>query len=182
MTVERVGIIGSGIMGAGIAETVARAGFEVVLRSRSAATAVATRVTIEKAMAKQVGKGRIDEDEADAVLARISTTSDLADVSSCDLVVESVVEDLPTKVALFRDLDRMVRPDVVLATNTSTLPVVDLAVAVSAPERVCGMHFFNPAPVMKLVEIVAPITASEATIATARLRRGVRQGDGAGSG
>ena len=138
-----------------------------MLRSRSAATAVATRVTIEKAMAKQVGKGRIDEDEADAVLARISTTSDLADVSSCDLVVESVVEDLPTKVALFRELDRVVGADVVLATNTSTLPVVDLAVAVSAPERVCGMHFFNPAPVMKLVEIVAPITASEATIATA---------------
>jgi len=154
-------------MGSGIAETVARAGFEVVLRSRSAATADATRVTLEKGLAKQVGKGRIDQDEADAVLRRVATTAHLADLAACDLIVESVVEDLAVKRALLAEVDRVVGADVVLATNTSTLPVVDLAVAVSSPERVCGMHFFNPAPVMRLVEIVTPITASEQTIATA---------------
>ncbi len=167
MIVTMVGILGSGIMGSGIAEAVAKAGFHVVLRSRSAATADATRVTLEKGLAKQVAKGRFAQDEADAVLGRIGTTSHLDDLAPCQLVVESVVEDLAVKQALFADLDRVVATDAILATNTSTLPVVELAVTVSAPERVCGMHFFNPAPVMKLVEIVAPITASEETIATA---------------
>ena len=167
MDVRRVGVLGSGIMGSGIAETVAKAGFEVVLRSRSAATAGATRVTLEKGLAKQVAKGRLAQDEADAVLERVTTTSDLAGIATCDLVIESIVEDLPTKLALFTQVDQVVGPDVILATNTSTLPVVDLAVAVSSPERVCGLHFFNPAPVMKLVEVVAPLTASEDTIATA---------------
>jgi 3-hydroxybutyryl-CoA dehydrogenase len=167
MIVERVGILGSGIMGSGIAETAAKAGFEVVLRSRSAATAGATRVIIEKGLAKQVAKGKLGQDEADAVLGRITTTAHLGDVAACQLVIESVVEHLATKLALFAEVDQVVGSDVVLATNTSTLPVVDLAVAVSSPERVCGMHFFNPAPVMRLVEIVAPITASEETLATA---------------
>jgi len=165
--VKQVGILGSGIMGSGIAETAARAGFEVVLRSRSAATAGATRVTLEKGLARQVTKGRLGQDEADAVLKRVRTTDDLAELAACDLVIESVVENLAAKVALFAEVDRVLGARVILATNTSTLPVVELAVAVSSPERVCGMHFFNPAPVMKLVEIVAPITASEATITTA---------------
>jgi 3-hydroxybutyryl-CoA dehydrogenase len=165
--VERVGILGSGIMGSGIAETAAKAGFEVVLRSRSAAAAGATRVIIEKGLAKQVAKAKLAQDEADAVLHRITTTAHLGDLAKCQLVIESIVEHLPTKLALFAEVDQMVGADVILATNTSTLPVVDLAVAVSSPERVCGMHFFNPAPVMKLVEIVAPITASEETLATA---------------
>jgi 3-hydroxybutyryl-CoA dehydrogenase len=167
VTVTRVGILGSGIMGSGIAETVARAGIEVVLRSRSSATADATRVSLEKGLAKQVAKGRLDQGEADAALGRVTATSDLGALDGCQLVLESVVEDRATKAALFAEVDRVVGPDVVLATNTSTLPVVDLAMAVSSPERVCGMHFFNPAPVMRLVEIVAPITASEETIATA---------------
>ena len=167
MIVERVGILGSGIMGAGIAQTAARAGFPVVLRSRSAATAGATRVTIEKGLAKQVAKGKLAEDEAGAILDRITTSAHLGDLAPCQLVIESVIEHLATKVALLAEVDQIVGPDVILATNTSTLPVVDLAVAVSRPERVCGMHFFNPAPVMKLVEIVAPITASEETLATA---------------
>ncbi len=167
MIISCVGVLGSGIMGSGIAETVARAGFGVVLRSRSAATADATRVTLEKGLAKQVAKGRLGQGEADAALRRVTTTSDLADMAGCDLVLESVVEELEAKRALLAEVDRVVAGDVVLATNTSTLPVVDLAMAVSSPGRVCGMHFFNPAPTMKLVEIVVPITASESTIVTA---------------
>ena len=167
MIVKQVGVLGSGIMGSGIAETVAKAGFGVVLRSRSSATADATRVTLEKGLARQVAKGRLDQVEADAVLGRIRTTSDLGELAGCELVIETVVEDLAVKQALLADVDRVVATNAILATNTSTLPVVELAVATSSPERVCGMHFFNPAPVMKLVEIVAPITASEETIAAA---------------
>jgi 3-hydroxybutyryl-CoA dehydrogenase len=167
MAITRVGVLGSGIMGSGIAETAARAGFEVVLRSRSAATAGATRVTLEKGLARQVCRGRLGQQEADGVLQRVRTTHDLADLVGCQLVIESVVEDLATKVRLFADIDRVLGTEVILATNTSTLPVVELAVAVSSPERVCGMHFFNPAPVMTLVEIVAPLTASEETIVAA---------------
>jgi len=167
MTNTRVGVLGSGLMGSGIAETAARAGFEVVLRSRSAATADASKVSLEKALARQVAKGRLTQAEADDAARRVRTTSDLADLAGCQLVIESVVEDLAAKVALLAEVDRVVGPGVVLASNTSTLPIVELAVAVSAPERVCGMHFFNPAPVMKLVEIVAPLTASEETLATA---------------
>ncbi len=167
MTITRVGVLGSGLMGSGIAETAARAGFEVVLRSRSAATADTSRVSLEKALARQVAKGRLTQAEADDAARRVRTTSDLADLAGCQLVIESVVEDLVAKVTLLAEVDRVVGPGVVLASNTSTLPIVELAVAVSAPERVCGMHFFNPAPVMKLVEIVAPLTASEETLATA---------------
>jgi len=167
VTVTQVGILGSGIMGSGIAETAAMAGFDVVLRSRSAAAAGATRATLEKGLARQVARGRLDHDEADAVLGRVRTTDDLAALAGCDLVIESVVEDLAAKLALFAQVDVVVDATAVLATNTSTLPVVELAVAVSHPDRVCGMHFFNPAPLMKLVEIVAPLTASEETIATA---------------
>ena len=154
-------------MGAGIAETVAKAGFEVVLRSRSEATAGAARVSLEKGLAKQVAKGRLDQELADQTMERITTTAHLGAVGGCDLVIETVVEDLDVKLALFREVDQIVEPTTLLVTNTSTLPVVDLAVAVSSPERVCGMHFFNPAPVMKLVEIVAPITASEETVVAA---------------
>ena len=167
MTVTRVGVLGSGIMALGIAETVARAGFDVVLRSRSPATADASRLALETAMARQVAKGSLTRGEADAVAGRVRTMSDLADLGGCHLVIESVVEDLATKVALLAEVDQVIGADVLLASNTSTLPIVELAVAVSAPERVCGMHFFNPAPVMKLVEVVAPITASEETVAAA---------------
>ncbi len=125
MSVNRVGVLGSGIMGSGIAETVARAGFEVVLRSRSAAAAGASRVAIEKGLAKQVAKGRLDEENAEDVMTRVRTTDDLADLAGCDLVVESVVEDMAAKVALFAEVDRVVAPEAIMATNTSTLPVIE---------------------------------------------------------
>jgi len=155
-------------MGAGIAETAASAGFEVVIRSRSEATAAATRDRLERSLAKQVDRGKRTAEDAAATMARVKATSDLADLWGCGIVIESVVEDLATKKHLFRELDRAVGAGAVLATNTSTLPVVELAMETARPESVCGIHFFNPAPVMTLVEIVRPLTASDATIEAAR--------------
>ncbi len=168
MSITRVGIIGSGIMGSGIAETAAVSGFEVVLRSRSQNTADATVAALEKSLNRQVDKGKRTAEERDAALARVTATSDLHALAKMDLVIESVVEDLAVKKELFNELDRITEDGAILATNTSTLPVVELAMQTGRPEKVCGIHFFNPAPVMSLVEVVRPITASEETIDAAR--------------
>jgi len=168
MTIKRVGILGSGIMGSGIAEVAAKSGFEVVLRSRQQSTADATVAALEKSLSKQVEKGRLEEADRDAALARVTATSNLHDVADCDLVIESVVEDLDVKKALFIELNHTVREDAILATNTSTLPVIELAMETRRPELVCGVHFFNPAPMMSLVEIVRTLVTSDETIATVR--------------
>jgi 3-hydroxybutyryl-CoA dehydrogenase len=168
MTIKRVGILGSGIMGSGIAEVAAKSGFEVVLRSRQQATADATVAALEKSLNKQVEKGRLEEADRDATLARVTATGNLHDVADCDLIIESVVEDLDVKKALFIELNHTVREDAILATNTSTLPVVDLAMETRHPELVCGVHFFNPAPMMSLVEIVRTLVTSDDTISAVR--------------
>jgi 3-hydroxybutyryl-CoA dehydrogenase len=162
-----IGIIGSGIMGAGLVEVAARSGHTVVLRSRTQEGADAAIAKLTKDLERQVEKGRLQADERDSILGRITATSELAALADCDLVIESVVEDLAIKKALFAELDRIVKPGAILSTNTSTLPVVELAMATQRPELVCGIHFFNPAPMMKLVEIIHPITASDDTVATA---------------
>jgi 3-hydroxybutyryl-CoA dehydrogenase len=168
MSIKRLGIVGSGIMGSGIAECAALHGLEVVLRSRSQSTADSTLAGMEKSLAKQVDKGRVQEADRDAALSRVTTTSDLAELAECDLVIESVVEDMAVKKHLFHELDRVCKDHTIIATNTSTLPVVELAMETGRPEKVCGIHFFNPAPVMSLVEVVRPITASPETIEAAR--------------
>lgn len=168
MSIKRVGIVGSGIMGSGIAETAAASGFEVVLRSRSQNSADATVAGMEKSLNKQVDKGKKTSEERDAILARVTATSDLGALKGVDLVIESVIEDLAVKKVLFTELDRICGDDTILATNTSTLPVVDLAMETGRPDKVCGVHFFNPAPVMSLVELVRPLTASDETIAAVR--------------
>ena len=157
--IKRLGIVGSGIMGSGIAEVAAKAGIEVLLRSRKQETADAMVAGLTKSLDKQVEKGKLDAGERDGVLSRVTGTHDLHALTDCDLVIESVVEDLDVKKELFRQLDLVVKDEAILATNTSTLPVVDLAVETERPERVCGIHFFNPAPMMSLVEIVRPLTA-----------------------
>jgi 3-hydroxybutyryl-CoA dehydrogenase len=164
MAIARIGIVGSGIMGSGIAEVAATTGHEVVLRSRSLESAQAMVAGLAKSLARQVEKGRREQADADAALARVTATADLADLAGCDLVIESVVEDLDVKKALFRELDAICGADTIIATNTSTLPVVEMAMVTGRPEQVCGVHFFNPAPAMSLVEIVRPMTASDATI------------------
>jgi 3-hydroxybutyryl-CoA dehydrogenase len=168
MSIARVGIVGSGIMGSGIAETAAGSGFEVILRSRSQNTADATLAAIEKSLNKQIEKGKKTEEERDKTLSLVTGTSDLGALKDVDLVIESVVEDLAVKKELFNELDRITRDEAILATNTSTLPVIELAMQTGRPEKVCGIHFFNPAPVMALVEVVRPITASDETISSAR--------------
>lgn len=165
--VKKIGILGSGIMGSGLAEVAARAGYTAIVRSRSREAADAMVASIAKGLAKQVERGKLAEDERDAILGRVSATSHLGDLVDCDLIIESVVEDLDVKKALFSELDTVVKPSAILATNTSTLPVIELAMATARPDQVCGVHFFNPAPAMKLVEIVRPLTASDDTIAAA---------------
>jgi 3-hydroxybutyryl-CoA dehydrogenase len=150
-----------------VAEVAAKAGHEVILRSRKQETADAMVASLEKSLAKQVEREKITTEDRDAVLGRVTATSELTALKDCDLVLESIVEDLAVKKALFNELDRVVREGAILATNTSTLSVIDLAMETGRPERVCGIHFFNPATAMKLVEVVRPLTASDETIAEA---------------
>ncbi len=164
MAIKRIGIVGSGIMGSGIAEVAAKAGLDVVLRSRKQETADAMIAGLEKSLAKQVERGKLSEEDRDATVARVSATSDLNDLKDCDLVLESIVEDLGPKKELFNELDRICKDSAILATNTSTLPVIEMAMETGRPDKVCGVHFFNPAPMMSLVEIVRPLTASDETI------------------
>ena len=168
MAVKRVGVVGSGIMASGIAECAAVTGLEVVVRARRQASADATVAAVASSLERQVGKGRLSPEDRDAALSRVTATTHLDDLSPCDVVVESVVEDLATKKRLFRELDEACPDAAVLATNTSTLPVIEMAVETARPERVCGIHFFNPAPAMTLVELVRPLTVAPETMATAR--------------
>jgi 3-hydroxybutyryl-CoA dehydrogenase len=168
MSVKVVGVVGSGIMGSGVAEVAAVAGFEVVLRSRSQAGADSMLAGLEKSLERQVEKGRMEEAVAAEVRGRVRAVTALDELSTCDLVIESIVEDLAAKKHLFSELDRVCAANTILATNTSTLPVIEMAMETGRPERVCGVHFFNPAPAMALVEIVPAITTSDDTMREAR--------------
>jgi len=167
MDIAQVGIVGSGIMGSGVAEVAAKAGYTVVLRSRSQSGADSMVAGLEKSLAKQVERNKLEESARDEILGRVSAVTDLGALADCDLVLESIVEDLDAKKELFNELDRVCREGAILATNTSTLPVVDLAMETGRPDRVCGVHFFNPAPAMALVEVVRALTTSDETIADA---------------
>ena len=165
--IREVGIVGSGIMGAGLAEVAARAGYAVHVRSRTMEGARDVLARITTGLDKQVARDKLTAAERDAIVTRIEVTDHLGQLANCDLVIESVVEDLAVKTTLFAELEQIVQPSGILATNTSTLPIVEMAMATQRPERVCGIHFFNPAPMMQLVEVVRPITACDATIAAA---------------
>ena len=166
MSFGNIGVVGSGIMGSGVAEVAASTGALVIVRSRSSASVDAMLSTLEQSLAKQVEKGKRSVEEADAIRQRVSVTTELDELAHCDLVVETVVEDLDVKKELFRALDTVVAPTTIVATCTSTLAVIDLAMEMSHPERVCGVHFFNPVPTMSLVEVVRPLSASDETIAS----------------
>jgi 3-hydroxybutyryl-CoA dehydrogenase len=150
----KVGVVGLGTMGAGIAQIAVTAGHDTVGREVSTELAERGRATIEHYLARNVEKERMTADERDAALGRLTLTTDLDDLAGCDLVIEAIVEELEPKRELFAELDRITRPAAVLATNTSALSVAAIADATQHPERVVGMHFFNPAPVLPLVEIV----------------------------
>jgi 3-hydroxybutyryl-CoA dehydrogenase len=163
MEIQKVGVVGLGTMGAGIAQVSVQSGFETVGREISDELGERGRATIERYLSRGVEKGRLGSTERDAALARLTLTTDLADLAECDLVIEAVLEDLDLKRETFAELDRLTRADAVLATNTSALSVAEIAQATQRPERVVGMHFFNPAPVLPLVEIVrAPRSSDEA--------------------
>ncbi|MHB1090583.1 MAG: 3-hydroxyacyl-CoA dehydrogenase family protein [Ilumatobacteraceae bacterium] len=163
----QVGICGSGTMGAGLAEVIARAGIDVIVCSRTTEAAKTMLATVTTNLAKQVAKEKMSEDDKSKILSHVQITSSLTDLADCDLVIESVVEDLAAKQQLFAKLDAIVNKLAILATNTSTLAVVDMARTTQRPDQVCGIHFFNPAVIMPLVEIIRPITASDDTIARA---------------
>jgi 3-hydroxybutyryl-CoA dehydrogenase len=166
---EQVGVVGSGIMGAGIAEVAARAGCDVVVREVTAELAEAGRARIAASLDRAVTRGKLPADDRDATLGRIRTTTSLAELADRDLVIEAVVEDEATKTALYRELSAVVRPDCVLASNTSSIPISRLAAAAQGPERVLGMHFFNPVPVLPLVELVPSLRTRQSTVDTARV-------------
>jgi 3-hydroxybutyryl-CoA dehydrogenase len=167
MTVRKVGVVGLGTMGAGIAQVCVQAGVETVGREVSEELGERARERVAHYLGRGVEKGRLSGEEKEAALARLRTTTELTELGGCDLVIEAIVEDLDAKRGLFQELDRVVGTDAVLATNTSALSVTAVAAATDRPERVVGMHFFNPAPVLPLVEVVRTELSSDEAVETA---------------
>jgi len=161
--IRRVGVVGLGAMGAGIAQLAVEAGYDTVGREVSDELGIEARSRIAHFLQRKVDKGTMSADARESAVASLALTTELGDFADCDLVIEAIVEELDAKLELFRELEGVVRPDTILATNTSALSVTEIAAAVSMPERVVGMHFFNPAPLMPLVEIVrAELSSDEA--------------------
>ena len=167
MTISTVGVIGAGTMGSGIAQSFAQVGFTVRLVDVSAPMLERARASIEKSLAKFVDKGKLSAAEEGAILERLSTATALSALADVDYVVEAIVEDADAKRTLFSTLDTIVRPDVVLASNTSSIPIATLAGATTRPDRVLGMHFMNPVPLMVLVEVIRGAQTSDAAMRTA---------------
>ena len=165
---KAIGIVGGGIMGCGIAEVAARSGCDVVLREVNEALVEASVRRLETSLDTAVRKTKLTVEERNDITQRIRFTDRLEELSGCDLVVEAVVEDLDVKTEIFAALDKIVRPDALISSNTSSLPIMQLAAATDRPERVIGLHFFNPAPVMPLVEIIPCELSSDETVSRAR--------------
>ncbi len=165
--IERVGVLGAGLMGHGIAQVAAQAGYEVVLREVDEATLQKGIGRIEKQLARAVEKGRSSQQEADEVRGRIKGTVEYGDLADSDLVIEAITESLPLKLEMWLEVDRIVKPQAVFATNTSSLAVIDQAAVTGRPDRFAGLHYFNPAQVMALVEVVRCVTTSDEAFDTA---------------
>jgi 3-hydroxybutyryl-CoA dehydrogenase len=166
-TIQSVAVLGGGFMGAGIAESASLAGLPVLIRELPEYLAAA-RTRLEKSMDSAVKRGKLDSDKRDAALARVSFSSELKDVAGSDLVIEAVPENLSLKLSIMKELNEIVSDDTILASNTSSIPIAELAGAVSRPGRVVGLHFFSPVPAMKLVEIVRALDTSDETITSAK--------------
>jgi len=165
--IRKVGVVGLGTMGAGIAQVSVQAGYETVGREVSEELGERGKATIDRYLTRGVEKGRLTQEEKDAAIGRLTLTTALGRLADCDLVIEAVLEELPLKREVFAELDRVTRPTAILATNTSALSVGEIAEAVERPERVVGMHFFNPAPVLPLVEIVRAQKSSDEAVSAA---------------
>jgi len=166
--VRTLGVVGCGLMGSGIVEVAARAGQRVVFLESSDELVDAGRQRLETSTLRAVERGKLDPGKRVEVLARISGTTDVRDLADIDLMIEAATEGPEVKRAIFRQLDEIARPEVVLASNTSSIPIADLGAATKRPDRVVGMHFFNPVPLMDLIEIVKSITTSDETVEFAR--------------
>jgi 3-hydroxybutyryl-CoA dehydrogenase len=166
MEIKRVGVLGAGLMGHGIAQVSSQAGYEVVLREVSDERLAKGLGRIEKQLARAVERGKAEQDEADSVRGRIEGTVDYGALAGCDLVIEAITEDLGLKLEMWKEVDGVAKDRALFATNTSSLPVIDQAASTGRPESFLGLHFFNPAQVMKLVEVVRCVTTSEEAFAS----------------
>jgi 3-hydroxybutyryl-CoA dehydrogenase len=161
--IQKVGVLGGGLMGSGIAQVSAAAGFPTTVREVSDALGVKSRQSIEKTLAKGIERGKVTEGERDKTLANLRFVTDLSALADADLFIEAVVEDLDIKNRLWAQLDKIAGPDAIFASNTSSLTIIAMAAASGRPDRMLGLHFFNPVPLMKLVEVVRTITTSDET-------------------
>jgi len=168
MEIKKVGVVGCGAMGAGIAQVSAQAGYQVVASEINEALLKRGLGIIENILSKDVSKQKISQADKDAIQARIKGTTDMKDFASCDLIVEAVIENMDLKKKVFGELDKICPPQTIFATNTSCLSILDIGVATKRPDKVIGIHFFNPVPVMKLVELVKTLTTSDETFAAGR--------------
>ncbi|HEX3511057.1 MAG TPA: 3-hydroxybutyryl-CoA dehydrogenase [Solirubrobacteraceae bacterium] len=160
--IEKVGVLGAGLMGHGLAQVAAEAGYAVVVREVDDATLAKGIGKIERQLARAVEKGKASQEDADAVRGRIEGTTDYAALADCDLVIEAITESLPLKLEMWKEVDSRVKPEAIFATNTSSLAVIDQAASTSRPQQFVGLHYFNPAQVMKLVEVVRCVTTGDA--------------------
>jgi 3-hydroxybutyryl-CoA dehydrogenase len=168
MVIKNVGVVGCGLMGSGIVETCARAGYTVTVREINAAVLQKGLERLEKSIKRGVSRGKLSQADLDIALARIKGTTDMADLEASDLVIEAVVENMALKKEIFAKLDQLCAPEVILASNTSSLSITEMASVTGRPDRVLGMHFFNPVPVMPLLEIVRTFQTSEETLTIAQ--------------
>ena len=160
--IKKVGVLGAGLMGHGIAQVTAQAGYDVVLREVDDATLAKGIGKIEKQLARAVEKGKSSQEDADAARGRISGTTTYGDLADCDLVIEAITENLELKLAMWKEVDAIVKPEAIFASNTSSLAVIDQAAATTRPDRFVGLHYFNPAQIMKLAEVIRAVTTSQA--------------------
>ncbi len=165
--INKVGVLGGGLMGSGIAQVSAQAGFDTVVREISDPLIAKSKSGIEKVLAKGIEKGKVTPEQRDAALEKLTFTTAISDLADCDIVIEAVVEDLEMKNAMWMELDAICPPETIFASNTSSLTIAAMAAACGRPDRMLGLHFFNPVPLMKLVEVVRTITTSEETADTA---------------
>ena len=167
MEIKKVGVVGCGLMGQGIAQVCAQSGYQVVVSEVSEELLKKGIASISSRLAKDVGKGKISAEDKDSVLGRLKVTTNIKDFSDCDLVIEAIIENMDLKKKIFAELDKVCPQHVLLATNTSVLSVIDVAEATDRPDRVLGLHFFNPVPVMKLAEVVKTIATSDDAVQVA---------------
>ncbi|MCR5481911.1 MAG: 3-hydroxybutyryl-CoA dehydrogenase [Clostridia bacterium] len=163
---KKVGVLGTGTMGAGIIQVLAQNGYEVVLRARRQTSVDKGLATVTKNLDKMVAKEKITAADKDAILARVSGSTDISIVKDADLIIEAATEDMESKKALFKELDELCKPEAIIATNTSALSITEIAAATGRADKIIGMHFFNPVPAMKLVEVVKGLATSEETRTT----------------